>query len=64
MRALELRWIPKADRVRAIDRFIDYFGESRTAALAILAGAAGMSPRREAWALAVTPRRPDARPRR
>jgi hypothetical protein len=64
MRATEARWILKADHVRAIDRFIDYFGESRTAALAILAGAAGVSPRPVAWALAAVPRRPGVRPRR
>jgi hypothetical protein len=65
MKATRLGWAIKIDRVRPIDRFIDYFGESRTAALALLAGPVGMSPWREAWAeVAVAPRRPAARARR
>ncbi|HEX9821890.1 MAG TPA: hypothetical protein VGD07_19990 [Methylomirabilota bacterium] len=65
MKATRPGWAIKTDRVRAIDRFIDYFGESRTAALALLGGAVGISPWRGARVkVAVAPWRPAARARR
>lgn len=65
MHATRLGWANKTDRVRPIDRFIDYFGESRTATLTLLVGSVVMSPWREVSVkLAVAPRRPAARARR
>jgi hypothetical protein len=65
VKATRLGWASKIDRVRPIDRFIDYFGESRMAALAILTGSVGMSSWHETWVKgAMAPHRPAARARR